>query len=194
MLSSPFFPSVSQCLCVSPTYELALQTGKVIEQMGKHYPEVKLVYAIRGNKCKAPLLSTFLHPPHCENRWTWCVGVSVAAVLWRAQFMSTYSQQKHILACFMVGQLFMMSALSTSLYLEPGCAAFKCHWQLQVDHTWMTQPSEKYYWESQDAVAVVKMWHLRGGEHSVSKMEVFYVITYYCLAFKVSYYSYCQVV
>uniref|UniRef100_A0A665X0R7 RNA helicase n=1 Tax=Echeneis naucrates TaxID=173247 RepID=A0A665X0R7_ECHNA len=39
-----------QCLCVSPTYELALQTGKVIEQMGKHYPEVKLVYAIRGNK------------------------------------------------------------------------------------------------------------------------------------------------
>ncbi|XP_026204474.1 DEAD/H (Asp-Glu-Ala-Asp/His) box polypeptide 19 (DBP5 homolog, yeast) [Anabas testudineus] len=39
-----------QCLCVSPTYELALQTGKVIEQMGKYYPEVKLVYAIRGNK------------------------------------------------------------------------------------------------------------------------------------------------
>lgn len=41
-----------QCLCVSPTYELALQTGKVIEQMGKFYPEVQLVYAIRGNKCK----------------------------------------------------------------------------------------------------------------------------------------------
>ncbi|XP_061841641.1 ATP-dependent RNA helicase DDX19B [Nerophis lumbriciformis] len=39
-----------QCLCLSPTYELALQTGKVIEQMGKYYPEVKLVYAIRGNK------------------------------------------------------------------------------------------------------------------------------------------------
>ncbi|KAM9410105.1 ATP-dependent RNA helicase DDX19B [Pholidichthys leucotaenia] len=39
-----------QCLCVSPTYELALQTGKVIEQMGSHYPEVQLVYAIRGNK------------------------------------------------------------------------------------------------------------------------------------------------
>ncbi|XP_057701896.1 ATP-dependent RNA helicase DDX19A-like [Corythoichthys intestinalis] len=39
-----------QCLCLSPTYELALQTGKVIEQMGKNYPEVKLVYAIRGNR------------------------------------------------------------------------------------------------------------------------------------------------
>uniref|UniRef100_A0AAY4CCC7 RNA helicase n=1 Tax=Denticeps clupeoides TaxID=299321 RepID=A0AAY4CCC7_9TELE len=40
----------TQCLCVSPTYELALQTGKVIEQMGQFYPEVKLSYAIRGNK------------------------------------------------------------------------------------------------------------------------------------------------
>nr|DBA15700.1 TPA: hypothetical protein GDO54_003172 [Pyxicephalus adspersus] len=39
-----------QCLCLSPTYELALQTGKVIEQMGKFYPEVKLAYAVRGNK------------------------------------------------------------------------------------------------------------------------------------------------
>ncbi|XP_070304121.1 ATP-dependent RNA helicase DDX19A isoform X1 [Salvelinus sp. IW2-2015] len=40
----------AQCLCIAPTYELALQTGKVIEQMGKFYPEVKLAYAIRGNK------------------------------------------------------------------------------------------------------------------------------------------------
>lgn len=47
------FVSFHQCLCVSPTYELALQTGTVIEQMGKYYPEVQLVYAIRGNKCKA---------------------------------------------------------------------------------------------------------------------------------------------
>ena len=37
---------------MSPTYELALQTGKVIETMGKSYPEVKLIYGIRGNKCK----------------------------------------------------------------------------------------------------------------------------------------------
>ncbi|XP_027523835.1 ATP-dependent RNA helicase DDX19B [Corapipo altera] len=39
-----------QCLCLSPTYELALQTGKVIEQMGNFYPELKLAYAVRGNK------------------------------------------------------------------------------------------------------------------------------------------------
>ncbi|XP_067095679.1 ATP-dependent RNA helicase DDX19A [Osmerus mordax] len=41
---------VTQCLCISPTFELAVQTGKVIEQMGKYYPEVKLAYAIRGNR------------------------------------------------------------------------------------------------------------------------------------------------
>ncbi|XP_060750538.1 ATP-dependent RNA helicase DDX19A [Tachysurus vachellii] len=40
----------TQCLCISPTYELALQIGKVVEQMGKFYPEVKLAYAIRGNR------------------------------------------------------------------------------------------------------------------------------------------------
>uniref|UniRef100_K7FCW1 RNA helicase n=1 Tax=Pelodiscus sinensis TaxID=13735 RepID=K7FCW1_PELSI len=39
-----------QCLCLSPTYELALQTGKVIEQMGKFHPELRLAYAVRGNK------------------------------------------------------------------------------------------------------------------------------------------------
>ncbi|XP_051947911.1 ATP-dependent RNA helicase DDX19A [Xyrauchen texanus] len=40
----------TQCLCISPTYELALQTGKVIEQMGKFYPEVTLAYAVRGHR------------------------------------------------------------------------------------------------------------------------------------------------
>ncbi|XP_047465664.1 ATP-dependent RNA helicase DDX19A [Mugil cephalus] len=40
----------TQCLCISPTYELALQIGQVIEQMGKFCPEVKLAYAVRGNR------------------------------------------------------------------------------------------------------------------------------------------------
>ncbi|TNN84440.1 ATP-dependent RNA helicase DDX19B [Liparis tanakae] len=40
----------TQCLCVSPTYELALQIGQVIEQMGKFCPDVKLAYGIRGNR------------------------------------------------------------------------------------------------------------------------------------------------
>lgn len=40
----------TQCLCIAPTYELALQIGQVIEQMGKFYPEVEIAYAIRGNR------------------------------------------------------------------------------------------------------------------------------------------------
>ncbi|XP_063065334.1 ATP-dependent RNA helicase DDX19A [Engraulis encrasicolus] len=39
----------TQCICLSPTYELALQTGKVVEDMGQFYPEVKVAYAIRGS-------------------------------------------------------------------------------------------------------------------------------------------------
>ena len=38
------------CLCLSPTYELALQTGKVIESMGKFLPDLKVAYAVRGNR------------------------------------------------------------------------------------------------------------------------------------------------
>ncbi|KAG7519767.1 hypothetical protein JOB18_015607 [Solea senegalensis] len=40
----------TQCLCIAPTYELALQIGHVIEQMGTFYPDVQLAYAIRGNR------------------------------------------------------------------------------------------------------------------------------------------------
>uniref|UniRef100_A0A8C2WMY3 RNA helicase n=1 Tax=Cyclopterus lumpus TaxID=8103 RepID=A0A8C2WMY3_CYCLU len=40
----------TQCLCISPTYELALQIGQVIEQMGTFCPDVKLAYGIRGNR------------------------------------------------------------------------------------------------------------------------------------------------
>ncbi|XP_077478738.1 ATP-dependent RNA helicase DDX19A isoform X2 [Stigmatopora argus] len=40
----------TQALCVAPTYELSLQIGQVMEQMGKHCSEIKIAYAIRGNK------------------------------------------------------------------------------------------------------------------------------------------------
>ncbi|XP_062950220.1 ATP-dependent RNA helicase DDX25 [Cynocephalus volans] len=38
-----------QCLCLAPTYELALQTGHVVERMGKFCADVQVIYAIRGN-------------------------------------------------------------------------------------------------------------------------------------------------
>ena len=41
-----------QALCLSPTFELALQTGKVLEKMGKYLIEdgLKVAYAVRGFK------------------------------------------------------------------------------------------------------------------------------------------------
>ncbi|XP_057605160.1 ATP-dependent RNA helicase DDX25 isoform X3 [Hippopotamus amphibius kiboko] len=39
-----------QCLCLAPTYELALQTGRVVEWMGKFCVDVQVMYAIRGNR------------------------------------------------------------------------------------------------------------------------------------------------
>ena len=42
--------SLFKVICISPTYELALQTGKVAEKMGKFCPEVKICYAVRGEK------------------------------------------------------------------------------------------------------------------------------------------------
>ncbi|KAM4651835.1 ATP-dependent RNA helicase DDX25 [Discoglossus pictus] len=39
-----------QCICLSPTYELALQTGEVIEHMGKFCYGIEVIYAVRGNR------------------------------------------------------------------------------------------------------------------------------------------------
>ncbi|KAE8592127.1 hypothetical protein XENTR_v10018652 [Xenopus tropicalis] len=39
-----------QCMCLSPTFELALQTGKVVEEMGKFCNGIKVIYAVRGNR------------------------------------------------------------------------------------------------------------------------------------------------
>lgn len=39
-----------QVLILSPTYELALQTGQVAKSMAKYFPELKFEYAIRGRE------------------------------------------------------------------------------------------------------------------------------------------------
>ncbi|NXP10993.1 DDX25 helicase, partial [Thinocorus orbignyianus] len=38
-----------QCLCLAPTYELALQIGQVIESIGQFCADIKVAYAVRGN-------------------------------------------------------------------------------------------------------------------------------------------------
>ena len=37
-------------ICISPLYELALQAGQMAEKMGKFCPEVKIGYAVRGER------------------------------------------------------------------------------------------------------------------------------------------------
>ncbi|XP_066255131.1 DEAD-box helicase Dbp80 isoform X1 [Euwallacea similis] len=39
-----------QVVCLSPTYELAVQTGEVAAHMSKYYPEIELIYAVRGEE------------------------------------------------------------------------------------------------------------------------------------------------
>nr|XP_009914448.1 PREDICTED: ATP-dependent RNA helicase DDX25-like [Haliaeetus albicilla] len=39
-----------QCLCLAPTYELALQIGHVIEKIGRFCTDITVMYAVRGNR------------------------------------------------------------------------------------------------------------------------------------------------
>lgn len=44
-------------VCLSPTFELAIQTGEVAKKMAKFCPNIKIRYAVRGeerNKSYAP--------------------------------------------------------------------------------------------------------------------------------------------
>jgi len=41
-----------QVLCLSPTYELAVQTGEVIVKMSQFMPEISLRYAVRGEEAR----------------------------------------------------------------------------------------------------------------------------------------------
>ncbi|XP_064029268.1 ATP-dependent RNA helicase DDX25 isoform X2 [Pogoniulus pusillus] len=41
-----------QCLCLAPTYELALQIGQVIEKIGLFCTDIRVTYAIRGNRVR----------------------------------------------------------------------------------------------------------------------------------------------
>lgn len=51
--------SLLQVLCLSPTYELAIQTGEVAARMAQFCPEIKLKYAVRGEEGE-PECSTLL--------------------------------------------------------------------------------------------------------------------------------------
>jgi ATP-dependent RNA helicase DDX19/DBP5 len=37
-------------ICLSPTYELAIQTGEVLKQMATFMPDIKVRFAVRGEE------------------------------------------------------------------------------------------------------------------------------------------------
>ncbi|VDO63082.1 unnamed protein product [Onchocerca flexuosa] len=39
-----------QCLCLAPTYELAMQIGQVVQKMSEFLPEIKIRYAVKGER------------------------------------------------------------------------------------------------------------------------------------------------
>lgn len=52
---------VLQVLCLSPTYELAIQTGEVAAKMSQHRKDIQLRFAVRGEEGKTKsLLSNHL--------------------------------------------------------------------------------------------------------------------------------------
>ena len=67
-LQLTFHSLTAQAIYLSPTFELALQTGKVLEQMGKFLPNVSVTYAIncKGHKREWESLSW---PPLCTNTY-----------------------------------------------------------------------------------------------------------------------------
>ena len=52
-LHTPPFKTFSfnyQVICLSSTFDLAKQTGSVLEQMSKFAPEIRMAYALRGER------------------------------------------------------------------------------------------------------------------------------------------------
>lgn len=43
-------------LCLSPTYELAIQTGEAAARMAQYCPEIKLKFAVRGEESNSILI------------------------------------------------------------------------------------------------------------------------------------------
>lgn len=41
-----------QCLCLAPTYELAMQIGQVVKKMSEFLPEIEIRYAVKGERSK----------------------------------------------------------------------------------------------------------------------------------------------
>lgn len=68
-----------QCLCIAPTYELALQIGKNVEDMGKFMKDLQIIYAVRGERCKSQQSNLTVHQTSgvlfCTRTQYFCIAV-----------------------------------------------------------------------------------------------------------------------
>ncbi|KAM3921410.1 ATP-dependent RNA helicase DDX25 [Leptodactylus fuscus] len=70
-----------QCICLCPTFELALQTGEVIEQMGKFCDGIDVIYAIRGNRpCRGSILEAQIIVGTPGTMFDWCFKLRIVDV------------------------------------------------------------------------------------------------------------------
>uniref|UniRef100_A0A8C3UMA0 RNA helicase n=1 Tax=Catharus ustulatus TaxID=91951 RepID=A0A8C3UMA0_CATUS len=58
-----------QCLCLAPTYELALQIGQVVRTIGKFCTDIKVNYAVRGNRGESSPEQIIIGTPGTTLDW-----------------------------------------------------------------------------------------------------------------------------
>lgn len=57
-------------VCLSPTFELAIQTGEVVKKMAKFCPNIKIRYAVRGEERKGAFSNQTIISSFNFNRLT----------------------------------------------------------------------------------------------------------------------------
>ena len=58
----------NQVICLSPTFDLAKQTGSVLEQMSKFAPEIHMAYALRGERGMNCHTTIYMWQSQVENK------------------------------------------------------------------------------------------------------------------------------
>ncbi|XP_058827661.1 DEAD-box helicase Dbp80-like [Topomyia yanbarensis] len=77
-----------QVVCISPTYELAIQKGEVAAKIPKFCPEIKLPYAVREEIVKgAKLTNHIIGTPGKLMDW------GIKRVFWSLFFLATYERE-----------------------------------------------------------------------------------------------------
>lgn len=67
-----------QVLCLSPTYELAIQTGEVAAKMSRFCPEIKIKYAVRGEESNIYFFLMKFEFVFCHGTFTIDIALTIS--------------------------------------------------------------------------------------------------------------------